>query len=167
MFLWGLCFDPVAWIAANAAGCESRLFVDDLEGETRGPAQTVLLYLALLCATKIAGLVVEDHHCVTLRGPNHAHARHLLKQFPVKVHLQGDGGFLIEEGPTSIYAAILRASGGWREEELVITARRCRCKTKHALVPAGEHALWAEALRGSPLAAATVDNVRFLGGVSS
>ena len=52
MFLWALCFDPIAWIARMAAGCEISLFVDDLEGETTfGPAQTALLYLALLSAT--------------------------------------------------------------------------------------------------------------------
>ena len=30
MFTWSLCFDPIAWIAAKAAGIEHNIYVDDL-----------------------------------------------------------------------------------------------------------------------------------------
>ena len=63
---WCLAFDPVAWVAAMAALCRVIIYVDDLLALIRGAGQAALVYLALLAATKAAGLSVEEHSCVSV-----------------------------------------------------------------------------------------------------
>ena len=58
---WNLGFDPIAFIAAAAAGCPYFTFVDDLLAAVRGPGHALLMCLALLAATKRVGLAVADH----------------------------------------------------------------------------------------------------------
>lgn len=163
LFTWAFGFDPVAWIAQVAAACSNLLYVDDLLGQTRGPGQTLLLYLALLAATKLASLKVEDHSCVTVAGPDYHSAVALLRAFLVQLHEGEHSCFSMSEGPVEIYRQILIIGGDWSPNDLQIYRRECRCKTKHGLVPAGAHAQWAAALAHMPLTAAITGGTRFLG----
>ena len=163
LFTWALCFDPVAWIAKVAAACENLLYVDDLLAKTEGPGQTLLLYLAILAAIKQAGLKVEDHTCVTVSGPNYRRVAEILAVFPVTLTEDIQGGFTMTDGPVEVYLQILLHYEVCRNEDVVIIRERCRCKTKHALVPAREHQSWAAALAGTPLTAAVMAGTRFLG----
>ena len=137
--------------------------MDDVAGLTRGPGPTLLLYLALLVATHLAGLVVEDHRCVELRGPRGQEAAELLRCFPSPCRALADGGVLLAYGPVEVFGRLLVATGAWTWGELQLTRRLCRCKTKHGLIPAAQHGLWALSLAGTPLAAALADHARFLG----
>ena len=84
---WCLGFDPVAWIAAAAALCRVIIYVDDLLALIRGAGQAALVYLALLAATKAAGLTVEEHGSVAASSSKgFAAAAEALKAFPVVVH---------------------------------------------------------------------------------
>ena len=163
LFTWAFCFDPVAWIAKMAAACETLLYVDDLLGETRGPGQTLLLYMALLAATKRAGLRVEEHVCVTIYGPNYKLAAEILACFPVRITETGQGRFAMTDGPVEVYLKILVYHNVCPMEEVRIIKERCRCKTKHALVPARDQERWAVALAETPLTAAVTTGTRFLG----
>ena len=163
MFTWCLAFDPVSWIAAIAAQCCNRTYVDDLTGETFGPGQTVLLYLCLLAATRLAALQVEDHHCQSLAGPHGTRCRHLLRCFPVEVHVGPDDTFVLHHGPAAIYAKLLIAAGPWTPADLALSSRTCRCKTKHGLVPSWGHRMWADTLTQTPLASAVTHGTRSLG----
>ena len=160
---WSMSFDPISWLAQVAAGCLNNTYVDDLEGETWGPGQALLLYLCLLAAAKLADLRVADHGCVRCSCPRGAAAAHLLACFPGQVQVdQWDRG-LLNHGPVDVLGEILCAHGGWAPQDLDIHRTQCRCKTKHCLIPSSHHALWAEALARTPLAAALKVGARYLG----
>ena len=160
---WALGFDPVSWIAAVAAAATNLTYVDDLLGRIRGPGQALLLYLCLLAATRLAHLRVADHSCVRISGPRGRQARRLLACLPVDVHLLPDDNFYLADGPVDLFARLLVASGQWAPGELRRRAYSCTCKTKHALIPAARHDLWAQALAGTPVGAAVCFGARFLG----
>ena len=163
MFTWCLAFDPVAWIAQIAAQCSNRTYVDDLMGKVFGPGQAMLLYLCLLAATRLADLKVEDHTCATLHGTRGQRCKELLGCFPLDIVIFDDDSFDIRAGPVVVYRKLLIATGLWIEDELTLTLRPCRCKTKHGLVPSAKHQEWADALVCTPLAAAVTHGTRSLG----
>ena len=119
--------------------------------------------MALLAATKIAGLTVEDHHCVQARGPRAARCRELLSPFPVDVREDADGSFILSNGPVELYCEILRATGEWTEADIRVARAPCKCKTKHGLIPSYAHKEWATCLSCTPLAAAVSHGTRSLG----
>ena len=135
-------------IADVAAVCPELIYVDDLLALVFGPGHTVLVYLALLAATKMAGLVVEDHSCVAVFVPRGRRvAQHLLSPFPIVAHTEeGSGeGFWLRSGPVDLYVAVLRALGAIPAGIDITTFRTvCHCKAKHALVPAGPRSSLAE-----------------------
>ena len=164
---WCMAFDPICWIAGIAAMCELLGYVDDLLALVFGPGHAMPIYLALLAATKAAGLVVEDHSCAWWVGSaGFATVQEILAPFPTTVTVGPDGhdSFTITGGPVDVYAQLLRMAqvlpGGCR---LYRCSRACNCKAKHLLVPACRISEWAAALNGSPLAAACAPGGRFLG----
>ena len=153
----------MVWIARLAACCDTLVYVDDLAGLTFGPGPTLLLHLALIASTHLAGLVVEDHHCLQLVGPRGAAAAQLLDPFPSRLQLLSGDRFCLPYGPVEVYGRLLVATDRLRWTEFQVTRHACSCKTKHGLVPRGHHGLWANALACTPLAAALTERVRFLG----
>ena len=144
---WNLRFDPVAFIAAAAAGCPYFTFVDDLLAAVRGPGHTLLMYLALLAATKRVGLVVADHTCVqvAISDPGPA-IQEALAPFPLDLVTLHDNRLCLSKGPTRLYADLLLKAGLVSERQLTVFTTPCKCKAKHAVVPATHVAGWADAL---------------------
>ena len=165
LLTWGVGFDPVAWIAQLAAGCNNITYVDDLLAKVFGPGQTLLAYLALLAATHRAGLRVEDHGCVSAAGTaGGARAAVALACFPAVTDVHEDGSFRLTNGPVETYVDILVAMGVVARNDITLQKERCKCKTKHGLIPLANTRAWAEALEGTPLGAAVTVGTRFLGG---
>ena len=164
---WCMAFDPICWIAGMAAMCELLGYVDDLLALVFGPGHAMLIYLALLAATKAAGLVVEDHCCAWWVGSaGFDVAKELLAPFPTTVTPGPDGtdSFTITGGPVDVYVQLLRMAHALPDGcQLRRCSRPCRCKAKHLLVPACRIGDWAASLDGTPLAAACAPGGRFLG----
>ena len=162
---WDVAFDPILWITEVAGSCETLGYVDDLLAKIVGPGQAILIYLILLAATKMAGLEVEDHHCVTASvSRGYARAVQILDPFPTSLTATGSDGFVLRDGPVELLLEVLVESEAIRQEDIINVERvHCSCKTKHALVPAHSQQLWARALEGTPLAAAVTSQARFLG----
>ena len=76
----------------------------------------------------------------------------------------GEDGWRIKRGPVEAYIEILGRAGCSAAQGVTTTRYRCRCKTKHGLVPLRDCELWGQALRGTPLAPAVATGMRFLGG---
>ena len=162
---WNLAFDPIIWVSQLAACCTSLGYVDDLLSNIYGPGQLIFTYLILLTATHAAGLTVEEHACIRVEcSHGREAARSFLSAFPVLFMEQVSEGFALTHGPTELYLELLQIGDVLPDQTEVGTVRsRCTCKTKHAVVPAHSHALWGEALRGTPLAPALTSQARFLG----
>ena len=162
---WNIAFDPVMWTAQLASCSKALGYVDDLLSNIFGPGQLLLTYLVLLASTHAAGLTIEEHTCtqVSCTAGREA-ARAFLAPFPTGFTNEGGEGFRLRLGPTEIYRELLLSAEVLPPNVVVHTHRsNCQCKTKHAVVPAHSHRLWAEALRGTPLAPAITSQTRFLG----
>lgn len=132
---WNLNFDPAAWLTQLASGCGNLTYVDDLLGRTRGPGQTLLLYLCLLAATKRVGLRVDDHRCIsaTINATPDAVAS-ALEPFPIEVSGEA-GATLVQHGPVEVYCLLLQSLGIASGDGYRLQRAPCKCRTKHKAVP--------------------------------
>ena len=165
LLAWNLSFDPAIWASGLVACCEILAYVDDLLANVIGPGQLLLAYMLLLAATNTASLKIEDHSCVQIKySHGRAEANEFLRAFPTGFTPNGPQGFRLTFGPVEIYRDLLDAANVLppnTEHRLIRTY--CVCRTKHAVVPAHSHQLWADALRGTPMAPAVTAQTQFLG----
>ena len=155
--VWCVAYDPVVAAVAAVAGCACPTYVDDTAALVRGPRQVWVAEIALMAATRCAGLHVDGHTCtalVLLDGPEADAARHRLRSLPVQTSRTAGGAWRLVGLPASLMATLagIPADADWAWAE----AGRCGCGLKTALVPARGLEAWAAALADSPLGGAAV-----------
>ena len=101
---WTMAFDPIVWISQMASCSGALAYVDDMLSLIFGPGQLILTYLVLLVATKMAGLVVEEHTCAQIScSQGQDAARVFLLAFPTGFETGPNDSFRFIWGPTELY----------------------------------------------------------------